>query len=108
MSFVTIVYVIFGCLGYLFFKEATNSVITINLGDNIEADIVKLCLSAVLLCAYPLQMFPVVKILEGFIFKPRENIGPGLDNLLDSIKRNIFRIIAVVLVIYIIIIYIIL
>lgn len=85
MLFVTIIYLLFGSLAYLFFgyfmkfpflqmyRNETKSVITLNLGNTLENDIIKLSLSVVLLFAYPLQMFPVVQIVEGGIFRNGEN-----------------------------------
>jgi len=61
MTFVAVIYVGFGGLGYLFFGENTCQSITQNLGHGIEADIIKMTLSTVLLFAYPIQMFPAVK-----------------------------------------------
>lgn len=89
MLFVTVLYIAFGALAYLFFGEATNSVITENLGEGWEADVVRVCISAVLLCGYPLQMFPVLKILEGAI------LPPTLKGNTDTLVRNMFRVVVV-------------
>jgi len=88
MIFVTIVYLVFGGLGYLFFREETNSVITLNLGNTIENDIIKLCLSVVLLFAFPLQMFPVVQIMERSVFATPLS-KPWLDTLIRNILRTV-------------------
>lgn len=86
MLFVTLIYLLFGGLSYLFFKEETNSVITLNLKAGIENDIIKMSLAVVLVFAFPLQMFPVIKILEGAIF-PR----PLRSIVADTLARYAFR-----------------
>lgn len=91
MAFVTVIYLVFGGLSYLFFKENTNSVITLNLENGIENDIIKLSLAVVLVFAFPLQMFPVIKILEGAIFPP---VMKPL--VLDYVARYAFRIVLTV------------
>ena len=87
--FVTILYLSFGSLAYLFFGEDTSDNL---IGDNltgVAADVLRICLSYVLIVAYPLQMFPVVKICEKYLFGESEiTIG-------DTIKRNSFRVLVV-------------
>ena len=87
--FVTILYLSFGSLAYLFFGEDTSdNLIGVNL-SGVAADVLRISLSAVLMIAYPLQMFPVVKICEKYLFGEME-ITLG-----DTIKRNSFRVLVV-------------
>jgi len=88
VAFVTVLYLIFGVLGYSFFGENTDSVLTNNL-VGIESDVIRISISVVLIFAYPLQMYPVTSIVEGMIFEPK-------DNNFDTIKRNVLRIVIVV------------
>lgn len=60
-----------------------------NLGHTIENDIIKLSLSVVLLFAYPLQMFPVVQIVERGIFGSGETRRIR-NNALDTTLRYNF------------------
>jgi len=85
MTFVTIIYLVFGSLGYLFFKELTNCVITENLEAGIMSNTIKISLSTVLIFAYPLQMFPVIQILERIIFKIERK------SIVDTLLRNLLR-----------------
>ncbi|OWF45131.1 amino acid transporter ANTL1-like isoform X2 [Mizuhopecten yessoensis] len=71
MVIVTSMYISFGACGYLSFGKETNEIITLNLpkGDSIDfAMIVKSCLCLALFFTYPVMMFPVMKILEGYLF----------------------------------------
>lgn len=71
---VTLLYILFGALGYLSFGEETRSIITLNLpqGTGIDfAMIVKLCLCVALFFTYPLMMFPVTQIIERLMFPRR-------------------------------------
>jgi len=91
LGFVTTVYTLFGCLAYLFFAADTKQEITMNLAAGWESDIVKIAICVVLVFAYPLQMFPVVCILEAAIFKPSSFPTNRKQNLFDTLKRNVFR-----------------
>eukprot|EP01114_Cavostelium_apophysatum_P008085 TRINITY_DN2036_c0_g2_i1.p1 TRINITY_DN2036_c0_g2~~TRINITY_DN2036_c0_g2_i1.p1 ORF type:complete len:449 (-),score=121.61 TRINITY_DN2036_c0_g2_i1:7-1353(-) len=91
MGFVTVIYLLFGGLGYLFFGDKTSSEITKNLaalGIAVECDTIKLALSLVLIFAYPLQMFPVIQILERLIIPKNLGIArPWLDTLVRNVMR---------------------
>ncbi|XP_060064830.1 uncharacterized protein LOC132545171 [Ylistrum balloti] len=76
MVIVTSMYISFGACGYLSFGKETNEIITLNLpkGDSIDfAMIVKSCLCLALFFTYPVMMFPVMKILEGYLFVDGES-----------------------------------
>jgi len=64
MFLVTLVYVIFGTLGYIAYTTETKEIITLNLGEGIPTKIVKVALSIGLFFTYPLMMFPVYTIVE--------------------------------------------
>ncbi|XP_037082211.1 amino acid transporter AVT3B-like [Pollicipes pollicipes] len=68
MAFVTGLYVVFGCSGYISFGPETREIITLNLPDSdgvIDfAMVVKCCLCFSLFFTYPLMVFPVVTIIE--------------------------------------------
>jgi len=93
MIFVTFAYILFGSLGFLFFGDQTSSIITSNLYVNVESDVIKIILSLILIFAYPLQMYPAVKIMENGIF------GQPNESLSDTLKRNFFRLFVVIMTI---------
>ncbi|XP_043226186.1 amino acid transporter ANT1-like isoform X1 [Amphibalanus amphitrite] len=68
MFWVTALYVVFGCSGYISFGPETREIITLNLppsdGTIDFAMVVKCCLCFSLFFTYPLMMFPVVTIIE--------------------------------------------
>lgn len=71
MVIVTTMYISFGACGYLSFGKETKEIITLNLpkGDSIDfAMIVKSFLCLALFFTYPVMMFPVMKILENYLF----------------------------------------
>ena len=56
-------------VGYLRFGEATEQILVQNLpvGDSVTV-LVNITLLIGVLCTYPLQVFPVIDILEGYVF----------------------------------------
>lgn len=65
---ITTLYATFGVCGYLAFGDATKDVITLNMTDDSGfLSLVKLCLCAGLLFAYPLMMFPVFELLQPLV-----------------------------------------
>ncbi|XP_003388735.3 PREDICTED: amino acid transporter ANT1-like [Amphimedon queenslandica] len=61
---VTLLYIVFGVMGYLSFGPYTQSIITLNLPPGPFPLIVKSCLCLSLFFTYPMMMFPVSEILE--------------------------------------------
>jgi proton-coupled amino acid transporter len=64
---VTVLYITFGCFGFLSFGPETRDIITLNLPHNSGVDfavIVKSCLCFSLFFTYPIMMFPVTSLLE--------------------------------------------
>jgi len=64
MTLVTVVYAIFGMLGYLAYGSDVKEMITLNLGGGWPPRLVKVALCVVLFFTYPLMMFPVYNIIE--------------------------------------------
>lgn len=64
MFLVTLVYLIFGILGYLAYGDSTKEIITLNLGNGTMTHLVQLALSIGLYFTYPLMMYPVFSIVE--------------------------------------------
>ncbi|XP_060565661.1 uncharacterized protein LOC132724732 isoform X2 [Ruditapes philippinarum] len=81
MFIVTTMYVSFGSCGYASFGKETNQIITLNLpqGESLDFSmIVKSCLCLALFFTYPVMMFPVMQILDGYlIWEPDNNKGKG-------------------------------
>ena len=62
-------YLSFGILGYLFFGDDTQSVITSNLGSGHLATSVKVALCISLFFSFAIQMFPVSRMCDRFLAK---------------------------------------
>jgi proton-coupled amino acid transporter len=85
MIFVTFMYLIFGTFGYLFFRDGTSDNLVADNLDGVAADVLRICLSVMMLINYPLNMFPVIRILENAIIGSRRN------DWVDTFSRNVFR-----------------
>jgi proton-coupled amino acid transporter len=78
MAAITVLYLVFGCLCYLFFGDATNDVILVNVVSTsglVEA--IKTLLAVALLFQYPVSLFPATAILEESLGCIEEPIFPG-------------------------------
>lgn len=64
---VTILFAGFSSLGYMFFFDQTQDVITLNLPDTVLSVLVKIAFCIVLFLTYPLGMVPLVQIAESRI-----------------------------------------
>lgn len=64
LTTVTICYIVFSVLCYIFFGPYTNSVITQNLESGALTVSVKLCLSLSLLFSYAIQLYPVTQMFD--------------------------------------------
>lgn len=85
---VGVLYVLFGSLGYLFFGEDTDPIITNNLGrSSAIVIVVRLALVFELILTYPVQLFPVTIIIE-------HAFGNHLKSY-KALKQNIIRTIIV-------------
>ncbi|CAB1101522.1 unnamed protein product [Ectocarpus sp. CCAP 1310/34] len=69
MLFLSIVFCLFGCLGYMAYGESIETFVTMNIpaGHPVGALSVGLYSIAIMM-SYPLQLFPAVKCLEGHLF----------------------------------------
>jgi len=85
MIFVTFLYLTFGFLGYLLFGDNVCSVITNNLPVGaVVVIIVQICLIVELIFSYPLQISPVVNLIENAITNPEDRFY--------ELKRTLIRI----------------
>ena len=75
MVAVTIMYLLFGSLGYIAYGKETNEIITLNLGDGLPSDVVKLALSTGLFFTFPLMMFPVFSVMENSSFMDTQSFA---------------------------------
>uniref|UniRef100_A0A1D1YTE2 Proton-coupled amino acid transporter 3 n=1 Tax=Anthurium amnicola TaxID=1678845 RepID=A0A1D1YTE2_9ARAE len=64
MSFISLMYALFGLLGYFAFGEDTRDIITTNLGAGLLTQIVQLGLCINLFFTFPLMMNPVHEVVE--------------------------------------------
>lgn len=70
MVFVALLYIGFAMTGYLTFGADTQSVIAKNLPANALVLVVQICLIIELLCSYPLQLAPVISMVEEAVLNP--------------------------------------
>ncbi len=71
LALLSTLYGSFGILGYLRFGSETNQIVTENLEGSIIVVILRCLLFFGVLFTYPLQIYPVIEIAEGIIFRPR-------------------------------------
>jgi proton-coupled amino acid transporter len=64
LSLITLVYVAFGFVGYLAFREETRDIITLNLPASWTTVLVKAGLIIALFFTFPVMMYPVHEIVE--------------------------------------------
>ncbi|KAJ0969057.1 hypothetical protein J5N97_021934 [Dioscorea zingiberensis] len=64
MGFISIMYALFGALGYFAFGDETKDIITTNLGRGLVSEIVQLCLCINLFFTFPIMMNPVYEVME--------------------------------------------
>ena len=66
----------FGLLGYTVYGEGVAQIVTESFPPGVLILIVRCLLCFAILLTYPLQIFPVIEIVEGWLFKPeRRNIS---------------------------------
>ncbi len=79
----------FGVLGYLRFGNETNQIVTENLKGSAIVIILRCLLFFGVLFTYPLQIYPVIQIVEGILFKSKNQkqirkmnavVNSGFDN----------------------------
>mmetsp|Transcript_15290 Transcript_15290/g.33115 ORF Transcript_15290/g.33115 Transcript_15290/m.33115 type:complete len:550 (-) Transcript_15290:601-2250(-) len=84
MGIVTVLYLSFGLVGYLAFRDTTDEIITRNLPPNGVSVLVKVSLCVGLYFTYPIMLFPVFELMEEFM-------QCSTDTNFVEIKRNVFR-----------------
>ncbi|KAI9917006.1 hypothetical protein PsorP6_017199 [Peronosclerospora sorghi] len=78
MLFLVSLFSVFAALVYAAFGQETQSVVTLNLPsakDSLATMSVQITYSLALVFTYPLMLYPVVKILEGYLFPPHSQKG---------------------------------
>lgn len=65
----------FGLLGYAVYGEAVEQIVTESFPHGVLIIIVRCLLCFAILLTYPLQIFPVIEIVEGWLFKPERNVS---------------------------------
>ena len=68
----------FGVLGYLRYGAETNQIVTENLNGSVIVIALRCLLFFGVLFTYPLQIYPVIQIVEALIFGPNSSCGRRL------------------------------
>ena len=79
----------FGILGYFVYGSAVAQIVTESMPSGILIQIVRGLLCFAILFTYPLQLFPIVRIIESCLFpavKERDNVS--VKSVLESRSRN--------------------
>lgn len=63
----------FGILGYVVYGEEVNQIVTESFPTGILIQVVRCLLCFAILLTYPLQIFPVIEIVEGWLFSSECN-----------------------------------
>lgn len=85
----TLLFMFIGTIGYLAFGENIHPVILLSLNQNNSAvSAAQLLYSAAILLSTPLQLFPIFKIIEDFVFKAFKLITKSNNNKTDSSSEN--------------------
>lgn len=63
----------FGILGYTVYGEEVNQIVTESFPSGVLIQVVRCLLCFAILLTYPLQVFPVIEIIEGWLFKSDNN-----------------------------------
>lgn len=66
----SIILACFGMLGYLVYGEGVNQIVTDSFPPGTIILIVRCLLCFAILLTYPLQIFPIIEIVESWLFKP--------------------------------------
>ena len=66
----SIILACFGMLGYAVYGEGVEQIVTESFPPGVLILIVRCLLCFAILLTYPLQIFPVIEIVEGWLFKP--------------------------------------
>lgn len=95
---VTILFLAFGVIGYTGFGDKLNpSSITLNLPqDSMVTPVCQFLLVVSIFCTYPVQMFPVIAILEGLVFS-KVTFCIRQTGKTREAYRNLFRTVLVII-----------
>lgn len=95
--FVTTFFLWSGLTSFYCFREATDSIITLNLPNNMFGITVQTVLVCAIFFTYPIQLFPAVEIAEAAIFGPA--IASSDEDLFSDLglKRNAVRSLLVII-----------
>ena len=63
----------FGILGYVVYGEEVNQIVTESFPSGVLIQVVRCLLCFAILLTYPLQIFPVIEIIEGWLFSSECN-----------------------------------
>lgn len=80
----------FGILGYVVYGEEVNQIVTESFPSGVLIQVVRCLLCFAILLTYPLQIFPVIEIIEGWLFSsecnPVENFnGESSSEVVDDV-----------------------
>eukprot|EP00164_Ancoracysta_twista_P002307 GFYU01003050.1.p1 GENE.GFYU01003050.1~~GFYU01003050.1.p1 ORF type:complete len:467 (-),score=123.04 GFYU01003050.1:117-1517(-) len=79
-GFVALMYCAFGLMSYLFYGQATDSIITANLDPDSPVTILcEISLSLVVFGTFPIQLFPILSVLEKGILGAEPSTGAVTD-----------------------------
>jgi len=87
INFYSFLLITFGFFGYLRYGEKVESLVTFNLGEGIMTTVIRVMLSFSLLMTFPVQLFPVIEIIEYRLWFQHKNKVAWLET-----KRNLMRI----------------
>lgn len=74
----------FGILGYVVYGEEVNQIVTESFPSGVLIQVVRCLLCFAILLTYPLQIFPVIEIIEGWLFSSECNPVENSDGEIES------------------------
>ena len=75
----------FGILGYVVYGEEVNQIVTESFPSGILIQVVRCLLCFAILLTYPLQIFPVIEIVEGWLFSSECNTVKNSNDESESV-----------------------
>ena len=79
----------FGVLGYCVYGEGVNQIVTESFPSGVLIQLVRCMLCVAVLLTYPLQIFPVIEIVEGWLFNSwRTNNKNSCEEVQDGVKSG--------------------
>ena len=74
----------FGILGYVVYGEEVNQIVTESFPSGVLIQVVRCLLCFAILLTYPLQIFPVIEIIEGWLFSSECNPVENSDGEVEA------------------------